>query len=210
MRHVFLIFAILLSYSSAQADDQQKIVLIRHAQAENNTMHFLNSNPKHPRYKPCYLTPQGVRQVEQTAKVLKEAGIDKETVSLTVTSPLPRAIQTASELAQQGILSRETIIVDPRLTESQHGDKEGEPGDLNGWDLSEAHTYGGETYEDIRIRVKEALKEIGSQEHSGHVVIITHGTPAHELHLLLTGQGKKLGNAEVVILPMNQTRILTY
>ena len=175
--------------------EEKKIIIMRDAQSENHLMHTRNSDPSHPSYKPSYLTKLGKQQVNDTADSLKQSGITKETVSLTLVSPLPRALQTASALADQGILPRDTLFVDTRLIAVQHGNKEGDMYELNMTSHHLAHEFEGETEEDVLVRVKRLLKDMGSEAPSGHVIIITHGTPAGEIHRLLTGQKKQFSNA---------------
>lgn len=204
------IFLALFLFSTMYAEDGAKIVIVRDAQSENHLMHTRNSNPHHSSYKPSYLTARGKSDVGQTAAALKDAGITNETVSLTLVSPLPRALQTASALADQGVLPRDSLMVDTRLTAVQHGEKEGEIYDLNVKGHARGHDFEGETEEDVLVRVKRVLKDIGSQKPKGHVVVITHGTPATEIHRLLTGHEKRFQTAEAVVLPLGQSRFLTY
>lgn len=204
------IFLALSVMSVVHAEDGAKIVIMRDAQSENHLMHTRNSNPNHCSYKPSYLTARGKKEVCDTAAALKEAGITNETVSLTLVSPLPRALQTASALADQGVLPRDTIFVDTRLTAVQHGEREGELYEINVINHTRAHEFEGETEEDVLVRVKRVLKDVGSQKPEGHVVVITHGTPATEIHRLLTGHKKRFNTAEAVVLPLGKSRFLTY
>lgn len=204
------IFLAFLVISTAHAADEAKIVVVRDAQSENHLMHTRNSNPRHSSYKPSYLTTRGKTDISQTAKSLKNAGITHETVSLTLVSPLPRALQTASALADQGVLPRDSIMVDTRLTAVQHGTREGEMYDLNVKTHAQGRDFEGETEEDVLVRVKRVLKDIGSQKPQGHVIVITHGTPATEIHRLLTGHEKRFQTAEAVVLPLGKSRFLTY
>lgn len=93
------------------------------------------------------------------------------------TSPLERALRTAEAVARGcGV----DMVVDPRLREIDCGDVEGLgfdelPLDLRRGLLEEPTRVrfpGGETYEELRARVVEALDELAGQ--SGTVAVVSH------------------------------------
>jgi len=195
-----------LCLSSIEASTSPKLIIIRHAQAHHNIKHTYNSNPNHKNYQPSYLTSTGEKEVAETARELKEQGINAESVHLTLVSPLPRALQTASLLAEEGALSRNTIVIEPRLTEAHMGENEGETYPLD----PKIKKKLGESGRQIRNRVSQLLKEIRMQSIPGDVVVITHDRPSSEIYRLMTGQNKHFNTAEIVILPRDKTRFLTY
>lgn len=198
--------ALLLSTSFLMGIDTPQIVVIRHAQAQHNIDQTLNSNPKHEAYRPSYLTRIGEKEAKITAELLLEKGINADTVSLTLVSPLPRATQTATLLSEQGVLAHKTIVIDQRLSEKMAGDHEGSALDMA--NDKKAKHYDAEKEADVLVRVREVLKDVGSRGLQGHVVIITHAVPAKEIIKMMTGEARDLATSEAVIIPMNSTKFL--
>ncbi len=203
-----LILILLAIHSLTDGADAANLIIIRHAQAQHNIDHQVNSNPAHVSYHPSYLTSIGERQAKITAEQLLDKGINQHNVSLTLVSPLPRAMQTAAVLADRGVIARASIVMDPRLTAMQLGDKEGkEAFDIEGQARyhKQAKSLGGEREQDVLERATQVLKELGSQNIAGNVVIVTHATTAREIVRLMTGKPQNFDTGEAVILPRNTT-----
>ena len=87
------------------------IYIIRHGQTEMNNVKALQGRSDHP------LNETGVKQAEDTAKLLAEQGIKFDYV---FTSPLIRAVQTAKLISPEN-----EPVVDERLIEMDYGKYEG-------------------------------------------------------------------------------------
>lgn len=197
IKHLFLMFL----FSCGFAQEQELVLIImRHGQADHNLEDIYNSNPSHPIYKPSFLTPLGIQQVKATAEKLLERGFRDTEISAIYASPLPRTVQSAEILCQQGIAPLEKLIRDDRLIEPQAGDLEGLP-IIHDWKASYAEQYRFETDEEITARVSEFCKDLCELYSSGVVVVVTHGVIAQKLFSLVSGSSKKLtpGEARIVL-----------
>ena len=201
-----IIFSFALMMMPMFANAEQLLIVARHGQALNNVREINNSNPSHSRYFPYPLTDVGRKQAEESGRSLTEKGITSDSVEVVFVSPLPRAMETAEIFAKAGVCRREQIIIEPRLIESCCGDLEGlsygsfPTGDC--WDLSMGHQYGGETDEDVKNRVQTLYEEVKTRYQKGHVIFISHGSPARELIGVITGSRDILKTAEARILPL--------
>lgn len=207
MKKIFLFLIILLIAGCKTKDNSAKLIIIRHGQGTHNVEGFYSSDPNHPNYRPAYLTEKGMHQARRTAFRLSAQGISKENIQEVYVSPLPRTIQTANYLVEEGIISPDQIKIEPRLIEVQMGEREGKhyyefPEDP--WDHSKAHEYGGETNQDVRNRVISLYNEVISNHPKKNIIFVTHGSPALELTKAIEGNAKKLNPAEYKILQLTK------
>ncbi len=157
-------------------------LLMRHGESENNVaarsaenkLGTLNSD----RAVVSHLTDTGVAQVKKTAAKLRKEGID-----IIVTSPFPRAQETAALTAAEIGFDTSQIIVDERLGELQFGE-------FSGKTVAEyAHAFpnrdekfdrapqGGETYTALKRRVADFLYDIDKKYQGKKILIVSHEAP---------------------------------
>jgi len=176
-----------------------KLIVMRHAQALNNVESRYNSNPAHPKYRPAPLTKKGRKQAEKAAQKLQRYGINKNNVAKVYVSPLPRTMQTAQALIHNDVASADKFVVDNQLIERSAGIREGQRHNLYDEFISHhknAHTYGGETDEDVHKRMQKFYNNIEPSLHDGTTIVVTHSGPARELLRIASGKPVSLGNAD--------------
>lgn len=197
MRALFLILVSLTTQCISA-----ELVVLRHAQGRHNVEREFNSNPDHPRYKPAYLTETGHEQARAAAREIKEAGFNPDNVAKVYVSPLPRTLQTAQWLITEGVIKPEQLVIDKRLIEVQEGAREGYlyPHGFDNWDRSDATEYGGETNEQVRVRVGNLINEV--KDAKGHVIFVTHGTPARQIDYLMSCACRRLTTANFYRYPL--------
>ena len=151
----------------------ERIIFIRPGETDWN---------KQERWQGWVATPlnaHGREQAEALARFLRTIGM-----SALYTSDLRRAVQTAEILSRVGEFE---IILDERLRERSIGDWQGLTLDeMRSWYVDEyaamlkdADTYrvpGGESREDVRVRMKAAFEDVLKQERGETVGILTHTT----------------------------------
>lgn len=126
------------------------------------------------------LTEKGKQQAEASATRL--AGLGFEAI---YSSDLARAHQTAQALADKTGLA---IQLDPRLREIDQGKwqgvligdiRAGWPQEIFGWENDPWHYHppGGETLQQLQIRVRTAISDIVARHPQGKVAIFTHKLP---------------------------------
>jgi 2,3-bisphosphoglycerate-dependent phosphoglycerate mutase len=149
---------------------------MRHGEADNNVKRILVG-----RNIESHLTSQGKRQVEDTAKYLKEISIDKVYVS-----PVIRAIETAEITCN--VLGLEYQI-DERLFEIELGKLVG----MNYEEILDKHenlflkfysgdqqmleSFGVESFSMVKERIKHILDEVTEIHPDKNVLFITHLDP---------------------------------
>ena len=150
--------------------------MMRHGEAEHNINHIMSSSVNDT----YTLTEKGRGQVKAAAEALKSERID-----LVYISPLVRARDTATLVAEILGLQPEQIIVDERLHETLGGVFEG--CSVEDWyayrnaltreqKITDAYA-GGESWIDIRKRMVSVLFEIEAKHQSKNILIISHGLP---------------------------------
>ena len=152
-----------------------QIIFLRHGQAKNNTDRILaGRTPGVP------LTDTGIKQAEQTGKLLEDMNI-----SAIYSSPIQRAKHTAEIVGEHNSVD---VTIDDRLVELDMGKFTGVPYDeiftshgnvfmkfYNG-ELEIAHN-GVETFADVKKRVLGIVDHV-IEKHSGeNVVLVTHMDP---------------------------------
>jgi broad specificity phosphatase PhoE len=179
----------------------QKLILIRHGEADHNVSHVYNSNPAHPNYSPSHLTINGKETVKETAKKLLADGFNNENIARVYVSPLPRTAETANLLASCGLFSKDKITFDQKLIEIEAGNLEGlEQGPY--WNDETAYKYHAETPSQVSHRINIFYKNLREEIPCGNVIVITHGIVTIELKKLLKVSPVILqpGKAEIFLL----------
>ena len=188
---------------------KRQLVIIRHGEGEHLTEGFFSSRPAHPNYRPAHLTPKGRAQSIRAGRQLAEAQIRDADTQVVLTSPLPRTLETAEGVLEGSGIHRDKLVVEDLLLEISLGDMEGTSTqawiDSGRWftDFSDAHTYGGETNEDVIKRMRALLDVIATTYTEGHVIAVTHSLPAYELSGLLTGTKTELAVADPLFIDLD-------
>ncbi len=192
--------------------------IMRHGESENNVKHILNSDPTIP----YGVTDKGKEQIK--------AALDKipKDLDLIISSPLPRATETADLVREQLGISKSTLHVEEKIRESGMGEWEGKPygikeenfsSPLEEFTLSPAQN---ETLEEIKRRMGEFIYELEEKYQGKKILIVSHGDPLWMLEAVAAGATNKealpleknyLDNAEVrkldfVPLPHNDNYVL--
>lgn len=179
---------------------------MRHAEAEHNVLSIYNSDPAHPNYRPVDLTEFGRKQVRESAALLREHGIRSEDIGHARISPLPRTQQTALILQEEGLLLPAIAMTEQRLSEVLMGDREGTRygASEDPYDHSKAQIYHGESDSDVRARVEHLVEELLALDIQGHILLVTHGSPALELIQVLSGSRRYLPTAGFQLIPFEE------
>lgn len=169
------------------------LIIMRHGQSDHNVSGTFNSRPENTNYVQSNLTQTGREQVVATSHQLAEQGLSDANVRAIDMSPLPRAQQTAAVLADQLHLSKTKLHSVDTVIEVNMGDYENQLesafirkyGENN---YSQAHSYHGETNEDVSARMIQFINRILSEcKKDSNVVVVTHGTPSRLLLEYLRG-----------------------
>lgn len=190
-----LLFFFLMSFCALWGEEQ-KLIVMRHGQAFNNVNRVHNSSPQNLNYRPVGLTEKGKKQVEKTARELLTKGFNNNTIAAVFVSPLPRCVQTAQTLVQQGVIAEGKLIIDNRLRERNAGDLEGKP------HSNRTAGVGWETNEEVKERTENFYHSILSRYPEGNVLVVTHGIVAADLINLTTHKVMRLTTGEAVIVPL--------
>lgn len=151
------------------------ILLIRHGQSEGNLAGVFTG---HSGYS---LTPLGYQQAARTAECIRK----KYSVSAVYSSDLPRAFQTAEQIAKAFAL---TVVTDFRLREIFAGDWENVafddlcvryPTAYEVWrkNLGYARCTNGEAVLEVAQRMGDTIRELVSIYEGQTIVIVSHATP---------------------------------
>lgn len=148
--------------------------VMRHGEADTNVRGILNCDVSAD----IHLTDEGRRAVVESAARFTDAPFD-----VIITSPFPRARETAAIVAQTIGLSEDAIRTDERLHEYNLGK-------YNGISLAEWHSKfppgkerykrgpeGGENDSQVRTRMMEVLIDLERKYQGKRILIVSHGTP---------------------------------
>ncbi len=201
---VFILSLFASTQGFSQEAQIQQLIVVRHGEAVNNTEGVYNSNPDHPNYMLVSLTAKGKQQVVRTAQNLLSQGFNPENIVAVFVSPLPRAKQTADILAQEGLISRDKIMIDKRLIEIQMGDLEGKPV-FPTWQPSYTKKYRVESAEHLMSRIQGFYNSIVKQYTSGNILVVTHAMPADDLIEIASGQDVSIDTGEAIVVPLRKS-----
>ena len=153
---------------------KNRFIVVRHGEAIHNITGMLSGVANTPHY----LTDKGKNEVESTGKKLK-----KEKIDIIISSPFVRTKETADIIANIIGYPKEKIEIDNRVKEVSFGIFEGKHRDeYHKWFKSDEEYFtktpeGGESFDDIRLRVGEFLYDIDSKYENKTILIISHDTP---------------------------------
>jgi ribonuclease H / adenosylcobalamin/alpha-ribazole phosphatase len=152
-------------------------VLLRHGQTPMSVQKRYAGRSDAP------LTDAGVQQAAAAAKRLASADL-----SVIVTSPLLRAVQTAQEVAA---VTGAAMVTDDGFRETDFGAWEGLtfaevrerwPAELTAWLADpEVAAPAGESFTDVSTRVTAALHRVLAERAGQRVLIVSHVTPIKTL-----------------------------
>jgi len=152
--------------------EELRLIVVRHAEAEHNVQRRFNSTDRPP----SYLTTEGRQAAKRVANQLADSGFSLLNVEAIYHSPMVRTQETAQILMKEGVCAR--LVCDERLREVDAGRHEGEliptSGEIEGG-------WAGESVESVYERVASWGAELRQRRPTGHVVVVTHGTPATQL-----------------------------
>ncbi len=167
--------------------------VMRHGQADGNVKGYVSTDIKNI----DQLTEEGKKQVENSAKELKEKGID-----LIISSDFERAKETAKIVAKEIGINESEIVFDERIREMSAGKfNKGKWADYESQykKLEDRMIPGivkeGESYGDIKRRVGNFIFEIDKKYKGKNILIVTHGAPALCLHMVEHMATKKKSSA---------------
>ena len=179
--------------------------VIRHGQAENNTLGILSSKADVPHH----LTEKGRETVEESAKLLKKQNFD-----LVFVSPFVRTRETAEILKNKLGWKDEIIHIDERIGELNTGDWDGRKvadfvNEYKHDERFERKPNNGENYVDIKKRVGDFIYDLENKYSGKNILIVSHETPIFLLisacrgldrkqSLELRGQNEFINNAEIM------------
>lgn len=148
---------------------------MRHGQSQANADGVLAGQSDSP------LTEYGVQQAIQEGGQLHKTG---QVFDIIYASPLVRAYDTATAVAQAIGYDLNDIVVDERIVERDVGDLEGQSTDL----LSRAIHEGGmnvESNEAFSARCREFLEEVMVADKGKRVLVVAHAGVGEMIQLVL-------------------------
>ena len=163
------------------------LLLIRHGQSKANLTRFFAGHTDVP------LTELGLRQAECTARFLME----NYTIDRVYSSDSQRAYATAQALAEKLSLP---IVAEENLREIFAGQWEGMtftdiadqyPEDYHCWftDIGHCRPTGGESTEELLLRIEGALRRICEENPEAVVAVTTHATAIRSMQSKYSGVG---------------------
>ena len=161
-----------------------KLIFVRHGQSVTNQLKVFAGHTDVP------LSKIGEEQAKTVAEALKN-----EPLTRIYASPLIRAISTAAPTAKQHSLQ---IREDDGWKEIFAGEWEGLhvseiearfPDSIHVWrtDLGNCRPDGGESFQELTVRVTAAIRRILAENPDGCVAIFTHATPIRAAACICSG-----------------------
>jgi broad specificity phosphatase PhoE len=172
-----------------------RLLLIRHAESEGNRDQIFTATPL------VGLTERGRVQARAAAEWMRARHAARHVVS----SPYARARQTAAIIA--GVLDV-SVVVEDDLRERDYGALAGQAYATPrvGYERDRYWAWrpsGGETLEEVVVRVGAALDRIAAAAGDHEVVVVSHGAVMMAAHRHVTGAwppaGRVVRNAGIVV-----------
>ena len=200
----FRMFTILFTFLLCSLNSaEQKLIVMRHGEAENNVQNVYNSSPTSPHYRVMSLTEKGKHQVQETAAKLKGKGFNNQNIEAVYVSPLPRTRQTAELLAETGLFSKDKIIVDGRLAETQAGELEGKP-QVPSMSPATSSQFNFESDTQMKARLQSFYQALLQKHQKGHVLAISHALPSKKLIEIVSEKKANFALGEAMIIPLRK------
>ena len=144
------------------------------------------------------LNKTGLKQAEQLAEKLRDFKFD-----VVFSSSLTRCTQTAEIILKY---HSNDLITDPRLMEVSKGNLQGTRNSQEVYNqfFADPHKFGGETEEDVFLRVSSFLKDI--EKYKGkNILIVSHGGVFKYISFCL--QGKDIKKDKLTIMDMENCQV---
>ena len=194
-----------------------RILFTRHGESEANLQHIISN-----RSLPHQLTTKGIQQ----AAALADQLLKKAHLKMIVSSPIPRAVQTAAIISNRSGIP---FSVNNALREFDCGAMEGRS-DQDAWQAHQSVVHAwdedqdfdrfippdGESYNDQKARFLPFLQDLlTNQIHlDGDILLVSHGALLHQmLPLILCNIDRNftkqhpLGNCQLVITASENNRL---
>lgn len=153
---------------------KNKYFVMRHGEAENNIGDIISTSLESK----AHLTENGKKQVEESAKLLKDKNID-----LVISSPILRAKETTDIVMKTLGLGSDSLTFSNSLREMTLPDYEGKTWQEYHTEFPNTvdHFYktreGNESWNDIKKRTMELLHELENKYEGKNILLSTHGGP---------------------------------
>lgn len=184
--------------------------VVRHGETEWNKAGRIQGQQNSP------LNQEGITQAQAAARALRR--LPEPSLTRLVTSDLGRTLQTAAPIAHA--LALETLQ-DSRLRERGFGVFEGleraqmqaqYPEEFDRWQSRDPHyrVPGGESLEDMRVRLSASFHEMARRWPRENVVVVTHGGVLDVLYRIANGITSEaprdwtLANASLNVIAIDQ------
>jgi isoleucyl-tRNA synthetase len=165
---------------------RNRYFVVRHGEAENNVRDIVSSSPDLPHH----LTEKGKGQVEKA--VLRLRG---EKIDMIFYSPLVRTTETAKIIAEGLNLAPDLVKPDARLRETGKSAWDGKSvkeyhatiGEENYIGRFTSTAHNAESFNEIRERMNDFIKEIDGKYQGKNICVVTHDTPSWMLLTVSAG-----------------------
>ena len=155
---------------------------VRHGLSQD-LVHDIRSRPDTP------LVDRGREQVRSTGIAMRRQGVRYDVI---LSSPLPRALETAEIIASQVSYDADNILTDPELVERDWGEYSGKS---NEWIYAQIGREpsafdalpGVETLEELQARAARVFNRTKTRN-EGRILIVGHGQFARALRCHVKGQ----------------------
>ena len=172
-------------------------IFIRHGHSYSNEMNISLSIGMECKG----LTEKGIKEIEETAKVL--AG--QKGKKVIISSPITRACQSAKLIAKELLIDEKDIVFDERLREFDFGDYNGKHYKYFSKAKDEALEVGGfgrkigdESMEDVLNRVTLAIDSAREKYSGKQIIFVSHGMPITLVKLICKGIKPKGSREEIL------------
>jgi broad specificity phosphatase PhoE len=156
-----------------------KLYVVRHGETIENAANIIQGQL------PGHLNALGLEQVSATAVKLKDVAFDA-----IYCSDLQRCVETAAIICK--FHPDQTVTYSEQLRERKGGSFEGKPLDMDFWQSLPGTEYtrhypGGESWDEVRLRVLPFLNEIYAKHPDDTVLFVAHGGIVRGIRALIAG-----------------------
>jgi len=191
-----------MSNGSGDSDQRTVLTIVRHGRSKGNDEH------RYCGHAPTELAEHGFRQARVTGQELARG----EPIDALVSSDLPRAWQTAQEIARA---TGASAIAEPGLRERCVGQLEGMRfvdvaeqlpecwKRLRAQDPTFRPPGGGETIDEVYTRISTTIDGLVSEHRGGHVVVVSHALAIFHMFTHICGLGSPSRGLQIFMLVDN-------
>ena len=162
--------------------------IVRHGESKSNSQNVVTTDPKNT----FGLTEKGQKEVLMAVEELKKKNID-----YIFASDILRTKETAEIIKKSLGIDSSRVVFDKRLREINFGEIDGKNRSVysnaipNFMDRFDSRLPGGESFDDIRMRLGDFIYEIDKKFEGKKILLITHETPAWLLECVARGVDSK-------------------